>query len=763
MVALADRYRLRGRLGEGGMAVVYLAEDLRHGRDVAIKVMRPEVAAHLGSDRFLREIEIAAHLAHPNILSLYDSGEADGVLYYVMPYIAGESLRARLQREKQLPIEDALQITGEVADALSFAHRQGIVHRDIKPENILIHEGHAVVSDFGIAHALSAKDDERLTATGMSIGTPAYMSPEQAAGERGLDGRSDIYSLGCVLYEMLAGDPPFSGSSPRAILARKAVEPPPSLRPVRRTAPDVVVRALERALATVPADRFATADQFARALRGSTITGTRRRLVISALSLAVVTGSIGVLLHSMNKSGTGMERMAVLPLANLADEPGQRELANGMQEALITELGQIHALDVISRQSTLGYRATPKPMREIARELGVSVLVDGSVLRTGDSVEVRIRLIEVGNGDRPVWSGRYRRHVRNVLALQGEVARTIAGRIGLTLTPTERVRLTTERPVNPMAYDAWLRGFARAIGTRESTEECIRHASDAARLDPTYVDAYLLAASCYNNLTFVAPIPPQETFPRAKAAANRALELDPSSGRAHSALAWALAVYDWDWPAAEREYQLGLELDGDHSGYRGAHAFFLAWLGRHEEALREARRSEQLNPLSPFASQNVAMVLYLARRYDEAIAQSKRTLQLAPEYGFGHARLGAAYDGKGMHAEAVASSERAAKLIGSPRMTGLLGRMYAVAGQESAAQRILDELLRLEKTSYVPPVAIAAVYAGLRETDNAMRWLEKGFEEQDGDMVLLKTYPIWDPLRSDSRFERMLDRMNFPD
>jgi serine/threonine-protein kinase len=396
--ALSDRYTIERELGSGGMATVYLAEDLKHRRQVAIKLLRPELAATLGPERFVREIEIAANLTHPHILPLHDSGEADGFLYYVMPFVEGESLRDRLFREKKLSVPDAVRITDQVASALSYAHERGVVHRDIKPENILLAGDQAIVADFGIARAVEAAGGERLTGTGLAVGTPAYMSPEQAVGDTNVDGRSDVYALGCVVYEMVSGQAPFEGETPQGILAKHAVDTAPSLRTSDPSIPLFLERAVERALAKHPADRFQTASAFAEALTSELVVarvGRRRSPWLAISGATIVLFAVAALVLSNVLGGPAYERLAVLPPANLMNDPEQEYFVQGVHTALISEL-QRAGVAVIARTSVLQYENTQKPISEIATELSVDALVEASVLRAGDSVEIEVSLVDPG-------------------------------------------------------------------------------------------------------------------------------------------------------------------------------------------------------------------------------------------------------------------------------------------------------------------------------------------------------------------------------
>jgi TolB-like protein/tetratricopeptide (TPR) repeat protein len=772
--ALAERYAVARELGRGGMATVHLAHDLKHDRPVALKVLRPDLSATLGPERFLREITVTARLEHPHILPLLDSGEAGGLLYYVMPYVEGESLRDRLSREKQLPLDDALRITSEVADALSYAHSQGILHRDIKPENILLAGGHARVMDFGIARAMTA-DGQALTNTGLAVGTPAYMSPEQAAGERALDARTDIYSLACVAYEMLAGQPPFTGATPQAILARKSLEPVPRLRVVRDAVPEAVEEAIVRALARVPADRFVSVSDFAealdrgrQALRPASLTArrqhARRLLVGGAAALVAVTAGW----YSLTRPGPARPRMAslaVLPLDNLTGDSAQQHFVDAMHDAVVAELAQIRALTVISRQSVLRYRDTEKPVPEIARELNVDGVVEGSVFRAGDTVRITVQVLQARPVERQLWAGSFQRDLRGVLALHGQVARTVAEQIEVAVTPDELRRLTRARPVDAAAYQAWLRGWAAMLrASGPSAERCITHAEEAAAIDPEYAPAYALAAYCHIWIAYLTPTPPRTVFPKVKAAAQRAIQIEPSLGVAHAALAGSLWLFEWDWSGADRAFRRAIELAPSDGGAHWQYSFFLASMGRHDEAVEHARRAELLSPGAPSERQNVAMVLYLARRYDEAIQQAHRTIDLAPEYGFAYDRLAWAYEAKNMYEEATTAREKAVALTGGADVyrKANLARTYGLSGRGADARLVLDELLALRKTRYVPPTALSHIYIGLGRLDEAIHWLEQAYDGRDGDMPLLKTWPAFDPLRSDPRFQRLLRRMNFP-
>jgi serine/threonine-protein kinase len=430
---LTSRYSLDRELGQGGMAVVYLAHDLRHDREVALKVLRPEISAEIGAERFLREIKLAAGLTHPHILPVFDSGEADGLLFYVMPSMEGRSLRERMDRERQLPLADALRITREVASALDYAHRHNVVHRDIKPENILLHEDAAMVADFGIGKALSG-EGASLTQTGLSLGTPAYMSPEQAAGELGADGRSDLYSLGCVLYEMLAGEPPFTGISAQAIIAKRFISPIPKIR-TTRDVPEAVDSAVTRALARTPVDRFASAAEFAAALRD-----IQREPAAGAAA---------------EPARANPRAIAVLPLSNMSADPENEYFADGMTEEIINALAKVPAMQVASRTSSFAFKGKEVDVRQIGEKLGVSSVLEGSVRKVGNRIRITAQLISVENGYH-LWSESYDRQLEDVFAVQDEISRAIVDALKLRLADDAAQVVAPTK--NLEAYTLYLKG-----------------------------------------------------------------------------------------------------------------------------------------------------------------------------------------------------------------------------------------------------------------------------------------------------------------
>jgi TolB-like protein/tetratricopeptide (TPR) repeat protein len=740
-VALRDRYSVERELGAGGTSTVYLAVDLKHHRKVAIKVLKSELTVPLGPERFLREIDLAAKLSHPHILPLYDSGEAEGLLYYVMPYVEGESLRERLDREKQLPIEQALQFALEVADGLTYAHSLGIVHRDVKPGNILLYGGHAVLADFGVARALSLVDTSPLTVTGTAVGTLAYMSPEQACGHE-VDASTDTYALGCVVYEMLVGEPPYTGPTPGAALARKLVEPVPSLRVVRGVVPLAVERAVLRALARTPADRFASPLDFAKALQ----------------SPVAPPGDIGPTEHRTPAALTPrIESLVVLPLDNLSGDPGQEYFVEGMHEAIIGELARIGAFLVISRTSAKCYHHTDKPVPQIARELNVDAVVEGSVLRVEGRVRITLQLVE-GREDRHLWSQSYERDLRDILALQRDVARAVAGEIQMAVTPAELARPgTAGRPggtpgPDPQAYDAYLKGryhFAR-WGQGESAETVIRYYEEAISKDRRFAPAYAALAEALLQSSYALP----QRHAQGREAAERAVELDPFLPEAHATLAMALNQH-WDWEQSEAEFHRALELDPNSSMAHQWYAQLLRDMMRNDEALREAQRARDLDPLSLPAFTMVGWVLTNQHRYDEALSLWKEVLELDPDYALAVYNQGLVYAIMGKGAEVVSTAREVAERWGDSQgqlySTLLLCVGYALNGQRELASKIIADF----EAQNSPPSWIALLYLVLGEQDTALQWLEAACEQRYPGLPSDISEPWFDNLRDHPRFRAL--------
>jgi eukaryotic-like serine/threonine-protein kinase len=736
--AVADRYRIEEEIGRGGMAAVYLAEDLKHGRKVALKVLFPGGIQTYEPQRFLREIRIAARLSHPQILPVHDSGECDGLLYFVMPYAGGETLRQRLIREGSLPIDVALRLTRAVAGALGYAHRHQVVHRDIKPENILLQEGEPVVADFGVATAVSAAGGDNIYVTdrGVAVGTPAYMSPEQASAERDLDGRSDLYSLACVLYEMLAGHPPFAGSTARATMVRHAIEVPAPIRSLRPTVPAAVERALERALAKDPDERFGSMAEFVDAL--------------------VAPGPI----TAPAVSGTDRRSIAVLPLVNSSADPENEYFSDGITDELITALSKVEGLQVASRTSVFALKNVREDVRSLGARLNVSTVLDGTVRKSGNRFRITVQLSSVEDG-RTLWSERYDREMSDVFAIQDEIAGTIVRTLRSTLLgdlgdPTP-VRYTS----NVKAYSLYLKGrYWWNRRTQAGIKEAIRYFERAIAEDPSYALAYSGLADSYALELDYRGAPVFEGMERAKAEARKAIELDETLAEAHTSLGWVTFIYDWDWAGAGRELRRAIELNPRYPTARQWYSWFLAAMGRFDEALTQGRTAIQLDPVSVSIRRSMGWLEYYARHYDDALDHLQKALALNPTAEETHWLLGLVYLQQARYDEAAASfKEAAANPENDTLAVAGLGHVAARRGREDEARAVLRELDDRAKTRYVSPVAQTGLYVSLGDVDRAFEWLEKAHRERRGWLVYLKIEPMLDPLRSDPRFHQYLERM----
>ena len=648
-------YRVLRVLGQGGMATVYLARDERHHRAVALKVLHPELASLLGPQRFAREIEVEANLTHPHILPLYDSGEAAGRLYYVMPFIEGESLRDRLNRETQLPVEDALQIAREVADALAYAHGQGIIHRDIKPENILLSGGHALVADFGIARVLGQAEGGHLTQAGMAIGTAAYMSPEQARAAEHIDGRTDVYSLGCVLYEMLAGELPYAGPTAQAMMAKRHTDPVPRVRRVRPSIPESVDEAVTMALSPLPADRPATAAEFARALQaGPPVSssrpsallpgarGRRRELPVAAVTLVLgFLIGLGVLFAwrrgYRDVEGTGGKVLAVLPFENLGDS-ADAYFADGVANDVRTKLSRIKGLVIIARSSSNEYRHTTKPPQEIARELGVDYLLTATIQwerAAGGASRVRVtpELVDVRPGRAPHtrWGQQFDAAMTGVFAVQADIADRVAAALDVALGDSARRQLAERPTQNLAAYDAYLRGyelFSRTSSTadwRRATE----YFAEAVSLDSNFAQAWA-QLSRMHTLDYLNATPTPERARQALAAALRARALAPHSPEAHLAMGAYYSFVSKDSQRAAEELSEGRKLAPNSIDLLVGSSTNDRMLGRLDSAIVHMQRAERIDPRSAHAPGNLAQTYLWLRRHAEAREAADRSLVLAP-------------------------------------------------------------------------------------------------------------------------------------
>ena len=711
---LAGRYEVEREVGRGGMATVFLARDQKHDREVALKVLHPELAASLGSERFLREIQIAARLQHPHILPLYDSGQADTLLYYVMPFVEGESLRDRLEREKRLPVEDAVKLGRDIAAALDYAHRHGVVHRDIKPENVMLHEGEAIVTDFGIAKAVSAAGGERMTQTGMAVGTPAYMSPEQAMGEGEPDGRSDVYSLGCVLFEMLTGGAPFTGSTPQAMITKRFTDPVPSVRAARTEVTGELELVVTKSLAREPRERFDSAALVAQALGSPTMITPPQPT-------------------SFATPGTpSAKSIAVLPFADMSPEKDQDYFCEGIAEEIINALTKIQALRVISRSSAFAFKGQNQDIRKVGEQLDVGTVLEGSIRKAGNRLRITAQLISVAGGHH-LWSERYDRELEDVFAIQEEIAGNIVKALRVVLSDDEKRAIEKVPTANVEAYEFYLRGrqFFHQWG-KKSVEYARRMFERAIALDPNYALAHAGIADC-SGFMYTYWDASATNLERAYAASRRALELDPESAEAHTSHGMALA-FSKQFEEANAEFATAIRLNPKLFEARYHFGRALQQQGRPAEAAEAFTEACRLRPDDYQAPSFLALALTAAGNEAEAAATHDRALQ---------------------------TIERHLSLNPEDSRALTLGAMHEIAAHGTAgrtkALEWANRALAVDPEDTVKLYNIACLYAKLGETEDALSCLEravqggfglKGWVENDPDLIPLRGHPRFQTLLS---------------
>ena len=712
--ALANRYAIEREVGRGGMATVYLAQDLRHRRRVAVKILHPHLAVNVGPERFQREVEIAARLSHPHILTLIDSGEAEGLLYYVMPFIEGESLRGRLDRERQLPVEDALEITRHVAAALGYAHARGVIHRDVKPENVMLHEGEPMVTDFGIAKALSAAGTQHLTQTGTSVGTPAYMSPEQASGEADLDGRSDEYSLACMLYEMLAGDPPYTGSSAQAIIVKHFTDTPPSVRSIRPALPEAIDRVIMKGLAKAPADRFAGVLQFARALPSgaSTPPGLPQTAVTTPPTAAA-------------------KSIAVLPFVNMSADPENEYFTDGIAEEIINALTKIQALRVASRTSAFAFKGKREDIGEIGRKLKVATVLEGSVRKAGNRLRVMAQLVNVVDGYH-LWSERYDRELQDVFAIQDEIAENIVRALRVVLSEDEKRAIEEVPTADVQAYDYYLRGRQFLHQFRRTGIQFARRMFERAMgLDPNYVRAYAGAADCCSFL-YMYWDASKANLEGAESYSRKALELGPEVAEAHASRGLALSLSK-RYAEADLEFETAIRLNPKlfEAHYLFGRASFQQ--GKYPDAVQHYEEASRVRPEDYQAPLLVATSLTRLGRTAEAEASLRRGVQVAER-----------------HLELNPDDARAL-VLGAGAFMQL--------GEREKALDWARRGLAIDPEDSSVLYNVACVYALGGKTEDALDCLDLAVRNGFGHREWLENDSDLDSLRSDPRFEALLRRM----
>ena len=709
--ALSDRYRVGRELGAGGMATVYLARDIKHDRDVAIKVLRDDVAASVGRERFLREIQLAAKLSHPHILPLYDSGDADGTLFYVMPVVQGQSLRDRLEVERQLPMTEAVRIASEVAGALDHAHRLGIIHRDIKPENILLQNGHVLVADFGIGKAISDAPGDTLTQAGMSVGTPAYMSPEQAVGEE-VDGRSDLYSLGCVLYEMIVGEPPFTGPTVQAVIAKRFVQTPVEVAALREGVPGPVSRAVSQVLARIAVDRHETAALFITALN------------------AHETVSV--------KPAAPAKSLAILPFENLSADPDNQYFADGIADDILDALVPIDGLHVAARNSAFSFRGKQTALAEIGDALQVATVLQGSVRKAGNRMRLAVQLVSVRDGYH-LWSERFDRELTDVFAVQDEIAAAIAAKLQVTFVPpTEPVGKATTAEVE--AFELVAKGRALLAQRGRSlvlARDCFERAIE---LDPTNAEAYAALGDTLLNFVRYGLLPVAEGRPLAKAALARALEFDADLAPAVATMGMLSLQLDHDPDAAIRWWERALSLQPRLAEVRASYAIHGLIYSRQddERGLAELARAISDDPRSAFCALHNSVGLVTAGRHADAAAEAERACVLDPHAFLPLYSRVVVLSRMGATDRAMAAARTAMDVIGRhPLVICWLPKCYVLLGDVDGAEAVYAEMRARVKTDDFSRMTLAIAADDLGRVDEAIAYAIASVQRCDF------TLPFW--------------------
>ncbi len=734
-----SHYKILERLGEGGMGVVYKAEDTKLKRTVALKFLSPQaVGTEEDKTRFIHEAQAAAALNHPNICTVYEIDEYKDRSFIAMECVEGEHIKARI-KSGPLPLDEVVRIAVEIAEGLQEAHSRGIIHRDVKSANIMLTAtGRVKVMDFGLA---KSSGRTQLTQSGTTVGTVDYMSPEQAKGES-VDHQTDIWSLGIVLYEMLTGELPFKAHYEQATIYLIVNEEPPSIRNRRSDVPKEVERIVEKALKKDVRERYQSAEDLKKDLE--LLADTAR-------------------LPSQKSNETEKRdtpSIAVLPFRDMSSEKDQDYFCEGIAEELINALVKLKGLRVAARTSAFQFKARDSDIQEIGEQLKVKTVLEGSIRKAGNRLRITAQLINVEDGFH-IWSEKYDRDLEDIFAIQDEISLAIVDKLKVKLLGEEKSALVKRHTINQEAHNLYLKGLyfwnRRLEGGMKLAME---HFQQAIEKDPDYALAHVGVADTYNVTGYFGYSPPSETFPRAKAAAQRALEIDDLLGEAHASLGFAAMSFDWDWSAAEREFKRAIELN---PAYATAHSWYAAYLfamGRFEESIMEALRARELDPLSLMINAVLGIAFTFARRHDEAIEHLRKVLEMDPNFLFANTYILRPLIETGRIDEAIDIMRRVEPLAAEHGYTlAWFGCAYALVGQRDDALRILDRLDELARERYVPPLYRAFTLTGLGETDEMMDWMEKAYQKRDPMLIFLKTDLSFDRVRSNPRFKLLLKRI----
>ena len=784
-------YKVQSSIGAGGMGEIYRASDTRLRRDVAIKILPESLGKDASAiERFMREAYAASALNHPNILTIFDIGEHEKTHFIATELVEGETLRQKMQNAR-LRLTEILEIAIQTAGALVAAHEAGIIHRDVKPENIMIRrDGYVKVLDFGIAKLSENEPPEAdanaetlvqsITAQGMILGTAFYMSPEQARGLK-VDARSDVFSLGAVIYEMTARKLPFSGATVADVIASILTSEPKPLAGIVGNLPPEFERIVAKALNKKLSARYQTMKQFADDLRQ-----IRQRLEFetelqrihvsndvyaSGGELFPIDAATRILpkpaaAPRKTRTRKAIDSLAVLPLVNSRADAETEYLSDGITECIINSLSKLPKLRVVPRSTVFRYKDQQNDLQQIGAELGVRAVFAGRILQIGDSLVVNAELVDIAN-EAQIWGENYRREMTDIFTLLDEIAEDISEKLKLRLSGEDKKQLSKRYTENTEAYQFYLKGryFVTSKRTEEWIKKGIEYFQKAIDLDPNYALAYSGIAEAYGFLaSSTGGWSPREAYPKAEAAALKALELDDSLGEAHCSLGFAQLLFDWNFAAAEREFKKAIELSPNYPNSHDGYGFYLKAVGRHAEAIEKCRQAQSLDPLSPFAHVSLGYAYYFARDYDRAVEECRKALEMDKYSTFAHRNLGLAFLQQGKLGKAIEALSNAVKFSqGGLAFESYLGFAYAVAGKQAEAHEVLASLEDLDRERYVPAYNFAIIYAGLQDFDRAFEWFERARKERSGFLPFLKVEPVVDVLRNDSRFDELLEKIGLAD